>query len=186
MHLRFTGLVVLLVGCVTVAADTPGDGDSHRAAGADRDSSEASRGAGDPSPFAVVDLELVDPPYLVEVGTSEALSGRVLGAQDATVSVVSDRDGGLAAPILDAQQAFEVPLGDLSVGTHTLTLTAQSAIAGSDDEEILVLGVCQWPEIQTFDDPASLGGWRLFGNAAHDAGGWLEITGNAQSRSGHI
>lgn len=181
MEWRALGLI-LLGGCVTLTADKPGGADDT----GEVDSADSDAPRGDTFVSSRVSVEIIEPPYVVEEGTSEALAGQVLGPDDVVVDVVSDLDGALPSPALGTNQSFAVPLGALSPGNHALTVTATSPSSGASDEALVLLGVCTFPEVQTFDDASALGGWSLFGNAYLDAGGWLEITGNAGSRSGHI
>ncbi len=43
---------------------------------------------------------------------------------------------------------------------------------------------CDWSAVENFDVPNA--DWKLYGNATWDAGGWLELTGNMQTRKGAV
>ncbi len=170
------GTVGLVGGCRTQILG--GDTDTARGPADDSDGFTV-----DTSVAATMSLELLYPPYVMEVGEDVVLEGRIRGVDGPGFSASSDVDGPLSAT-LSADRAFAVPLDGLSAGNHVLTLTATHP-EHADVVEELYLGVCAWPEVETFDD-ASLAGWSLYGDAVWDAGGWLEITTNAQSKSGHI
>ncbi len=135
-------------------------------------------------------LKLINFPFLAEEGDpAEFVVGSVTSADDPldalTWSVSSSLDGPQPAPEWTQNDRFRWPTGSLSAGSHVVTFEVSDP-DGNKTDEILGLDICRWPALQDFNSNPIGAGWRAFGNATWDAGGWMEITGNAQSRAGSI
>lgn len=122
----------------------------------------------------------------VELGQTATVTAEVASTAPGAIAVTweSDVAGPLASGAPDPGGNAVLATPSLDAGWHHITLTAtqgpHTAIAETD------IGVCQWPALEDFASGASLNGWTLFGNAAWDPGGWLEITGAIQSSDGAI
>lgn len=135
-----------------------------------------------------VTAEITEIPWPIPVGESRVVRGVVGGdvAPDAlTVSWTSDLDGPQAAPGAGSTGGVTLDTSGLQAGIHQITLRAEAG-DGSFAEDTRPVEVCEWPPLETFDTDVVGDGWTVLGDAAWDAGGWLEITGNYQSRSGAI
>jgi hypothetical protein len=102
-----------------------------------------------------------------------------------TLTFTSDIDGDLIPPELAEDGTFVWNTEPLTAGMHTLTLTAFHPNGDPVSDEVQ-LGVCQWPAFQDFSTDPTGGDWMVFGDAHWEPQGWLEITGNVQSRAGSI
>lgn len=134
-------------------------------------------------------VKIVDQPLEMVVGdTSGLVKGRVTSdvwiGSDYTAAWTSSRDGDVGTMTIDADGKFSWNPSVLQAGHHELTLTVTSPSGESHSASIL-LDVCTFEPTEHFDSgiPA---GWRAYGNASWDPGGWLEVTGNYQSRAGSI
>lgn len=135
------------------------------------------------------EVRIVDQPLeLVAGDTSGLIRGKVISetwvAADYTATWRSDRDGELGPMTIDANGTFAWNPSALEAGHHKLTVTV-TAPSGEAHEASIFLDVCSFEPTEHFDAglPA---GWRAYGNASWDPGGWLEVTGNAQSRAGSM
>lgn len=173
----------LLLGCTTKLPDTTD-------ASEDSDPTD-SRPVDVPQDTAAeVELMVLDAPLANPVGTDEQpLHLRVVapGRDLATLRVHlgSDRDGDLGSAALDGQGELRWPLGALSVGEHLLQIEVRAAgeVLASG---IARVGLCAWPPLEDFATDVIGNGWTLYGDAAWDPGGWLEITGTETFRSGAL
>jgi hypothetical protein len=146
-----------------------------------------------PAGNAVLTVELEDPFDTYPVGESTpTLDGRVSISQGTlaavTLELISDIDGVVTPPELQADGSFQWSPAELSAGLHELTLTASHASAVRDAEDTVTLGICQWPAFEDFSTDPTLtnGDWTVYGDAYWDPQGWLEVTGNTTSREGQI
>lgn len=138
----------------------------------------------DTAPFArgpTVFVEAYDP--IQPVGELGPIVARVTGRGEVGLVVSSDRTGDVPVRV-EPDGSFRVDPAALPAGHHLLTFYGTDNTGTT--EETLYLGVCEWPPPQDFDSPIAGSGWTLYGDASQDPGGWLEITGNASARSGHI
>jgi hypothetical protein len=103
-----------------------------------------------------------------------------------TLTFTSDLDGALTPPELQPDGSFAWPTAELSAGVHRLTLQARHPGTNTRASAETDLGICQWPAFEDFTNDPTGGDWQVFGDAYWDPQGWLEITGNAQSRAGSI
>lgn len=105
--------------------------------------------------------------------------------EDLTFVVRSDRDGELPGPTIQPDGTFVWVTDVLSPGNHELTFVA-SAPDGTVGQASTELGVCEWPPLEDFNGGPPSQDWRLYGHATWDNRGWIEVTGNQQSRKGAI
>ncbi len=134
-------------------------------------------------------LEILDQPLEMVVGdTTGRVTGRVTSdtweAADYTATWKSSRDGDLGAMILDTDGTFEWSPAALAAGHHELTLKVR-APSGEVQSAVILLDVCNHEPIENFSSGVPAG-WRAYGNAGWDPGGWLEVTGNYQTRAGSL
>jgi len=136
-------------------------------------------------PEIEIDISWTEVMDLAEVGTLVSLVAHVESNNTAEMSYSwsSDKDGGLGGGSVPQS-------GDVSLNTDVLTLgwhQIEIAVDQGDSDEVASyeVGICKWPDMETFDvgTPA---GWTTFGDAYWDPGGWLEVTGNSASRAGQI
>lgn len=183
--------VVLMVGVVACApkplvVSTTGGGDS--ATPATTSGTPAGTPGGTPSTGATTDLSVAidDYSWVAEVGTVAYVAGTVTSDDAAAIALSwsSDRAGPLGGAPADPSGAFRFESTGLAPGWHVVTVEAAQGGAVATDE--VDVGICAWPPLEDFASGASIAGWTLFGNAAWDPGGWLEVTGNIQSSDGAI
>jgi hypothetical protein len=140
---------------------------------------------GDPELFA----RLVEPNWLHPEGEDRDLRGRVgsstYALTELTFDLHSDVDGPLVMPAVEDDGRFVFNTAALSPGVHQVTLTVRDP-DGVERVSTVQVEICTWPPTETFDTDVVGNGWTTFGDAHWDPGGWLEITGNAQSRAGSI
>lgn len=136
-----------------------------------------------------ITIVLLDRTGQIPVGESAVVSFRVQAegfqADDLEVTAVSDLDGPVAIPDLDNRGRFNLPTEGLSAGLHAVAIRATTPDGGSYTETFDV-PICEWPALQDFNANPIGAGWQAYGNAYWDPTGWLEITGNVQSRYGSI
>jgi hypothetical protein len=138
-----------------------------------------------------ITVELEDPVEQYPEGDLQPrLLGRVtvLGASrgDLVLTMTSDLDGVVSSPELLPDGRFEWSTHELQAGVHQLTLDVTHPGSGADGTDTVELGVCRWPAFEDFTTDPTGGDWTVFGDAYWDPQGWLEITGNAESRAGSI
>lgn len=134
-------------------------------------------------------VKIVDQPLEMVVGDTSGLvkgkvtSGTWLGS-DYTATWTSSRDGVVGTMTIADDGKFEWNPSVLAAGHHQLTLTVTAPTGESHSADIF-LDVCMFEPTEHFDAglPA---GWRAYGDAGWDPGGWLEVTGNYQSRAGSL
>ena len=104
---------------------------------------------------------------------------------EVTLTWTSSLDGPLHTEVLLQDGGTWFTTTDLSPGIHTITLTASH-----EDEDVAnittYIGICGWILIEDFESDLSEEQWRVYHNAYRDDRGWLELTGNATARKGHI
>jgi hypothetical protein len=101
------------------------------------------------------------------------------------VQWTSDVDGVLGTSIPDASGNVSLNLPKLSPGKHTISLSV-TELSGLQAVDSVDIGVCSWGTPDTFDTVVTGSKWKTYGDAYFDPGGWLEMTGNAQSKKGAI
>ncbi len=126
---------------------------------------------------------------VIESGKPVALAGIVTdtlySGADLKVEWASDIDGVLGTSIPDASGNVSLNLPKLSPGNHTISLSVtEPSDVGAQDT--ISLGICSWGTPDSFDTTVAGGKWKTYGDAYFDPGGWLEMTGNAQSKKGSI
>lgn len=104
---------------------------------------------------------------------------------DLTVSWTSDKDGLIGTSKADAQGVVKLSTAKLSPGKHLVQLEVKNP-QGVSAADAIGLGVCSWASPETFDTKLDGAKWKVSGDAYWDPGGWLEMTGNAQSKFGKI
>ena len=145
---------------------------------------------GDTARVGPLEVSLLEVPGdIPEVGTEAEILGQVLlrgrDLADVTLTISSSIDGDLEAPELGEAGTFRWSTSVLSAGEHNVRFTATDADGnvGFLDETVLI---CQWPPFEAFGQDVIGAGWLTFDDAHWNPGGWLEVTGNEQSRRGAI
>lgn len=131
-----------------------------------------------PLPAAV--FEFGNPVELAGVATDTlAMPGEMVATW------TSDKDGLLGTSKPDAAGVVKWTASKLSAGKHLIQLEAKNpqGVAAADT---VAIGVCAWASPESFDTKLDGAKWKIYGDAAWDPGGWLEMTGNAQSKFGKI
>jgi hypothetical protein len=173
-----------------VGADDHDAVDTDAARTADTDVYKPSE-TGDTARYDDLPIEIVDQPFRAAEGDAVVVTGKVdlgdIPASHVVLSVSSSIDGALPlSPTVDAKGRFTARIEGLSVGVHDVAFVATAEEEGRRGRVEARIGICEYPEAQTFDvDPLGQG-WQRFGDAYWDPRGWMEITGNAQSRAGSI
>ena len=143
-----------------------------------------------PSPPSIPVVSLDPVPGVIEVGTPVTVTGTVMDDGYAAEDLILSWESGLAGPLgagtgPDGSGAVSLTTDALTPGLHTITLTAtnpaQKQGFGSVD-----VGICEWAAPETFDADIQGAGWKIYDNAYWDPGGWLEMTGNSQTKKGSI
>ncbi len=131
-------------------------------------------------------VEVVDATWIAEVGSPASVLAEVRSSDPAPIEVrfTSDVSGLLDTVAPDAAGEALLVTDALPAGWHDIEVEAVQGAATAVD--LATLGVCAWPALEDFATGASVAGWTLFGNAAWDPAGWLEITGNIQFSDGAI
>lgn len=101
------------------------------------------------------------------------------------LAVASSINGSLGIIHPDATGAFTLPLTGLRPGRHTLSVRAV-ALDGLERTASVVFGICADDTVIDFTSDLDPAEWLVRGDATRDPGGWLELTGLAQSRAGSI
>lgn len=112
-------------------------------------------------------------------------SDTLFAEAELTATWISSKDGVLWQGPVGADGQVKVTGVVLSPGPHQLTFEAANPTGVSAQTSVSV-GVCSWGSPQSFDTKLDGAKWQIFGDAYWDAGGWLEMTGNAQSKFGKI
>lgn len=191
--MRVHVLVLLTAGCVVQSTSEIKIGDE---VGAETDlpatetDTEEPPAPTDDTGVGTFTLEVVENPEIVELGhDSPPILLRVTGVErpeELLFAVTSDRDGDLPPPVWDAaERRFVLTTETWSAGFHVATVTAV-APDGKQASVPVEVGICSWPPLEDFSTSVIGNGWIVFGDATWDASGWLEITGNAQSRAGAL
>lgn len=189
----FAWLSTLVVACTTPPpaadkADTGGETAATEDTPVPEDTPIPDTGPTIDTDLEPLGLVLVEAPDIVPVGDLLEIIVQVTGApgEDVTITVSDDTSGALGDMLwVPNYQGFQWGSNTLTAGEHTLTLTA-TALDGREATLELPIGLCEWPAVETFDTNALSKDWVAFGDASWDPQGWLEITGNAQSRAGSI
>jgi hypothetical protein len=86
-------------------------------------------------------------------------------------------------PTEDGEVSFST--STLNNGTHSITLVATQ---GEDTlaSATVFIGICGWDMLEDFDAPLDQTLWKTYHNATQDPRGWLELTGNAIGKKGHM
>ena len=136
-----------------------------------------------------VDVELEPVTDIIEVGTDSEIIASVTATEydlsEIEVTWKSSLDGTLGQSAPDTSGRARMSTAVLSPGWHDLTVEVRNP-AGRYDEDTEAVGICEWAAAHDFDTNISGSGWQIFGDAYWDPGGWLEMTGNSQSRQGAI
>lgn len=119
------------------------------------------------------------------VDLAGAASDTVFANDQLTVTWTSSVDGVLWQGPLGADGQTLVKGVVLSPGAHQIALEVANP-TGVSAQAAVGVGVCSWQTPQSFDTQLDGAKWQIFGDAYWDAGGWLEMTGNAQSKFGKI
>ncbi len=126
---------------------------------------------------------------IVEFGKPLVLAGTATDTlftpTELTVQWASNVDGELGTSVPDASGNVSLNLTKLSSGPQTISLTVSDP-SGSMNIDTVDIGVCAWGKPDTFDTVVTGGKWKTYGDAYFDPGGWLEMTGNVQSKKGAI
>lgn len=144
-----------------------------------------------PPPKGVPSAKITAPPAgtVIESGKPVELAGiasdTLAAAAALTVVWSSDKDGVLGTSKPDAQGVVKLSVPKLSAGKHLIQLEVKNpqGIAATDSVSI---GVCAWAKPESFDTKVDGAKWKIYGDAFWDPGGWLEMTGNEQSKFGKI
>ena len=106
-------------------------------------------------------------------------------ADPVTLTWASSVEGTLHThtPTEDGEVSFST--STLSNGTHTITLVATQ---GEDTlaSATAFVGVCGWDMLEDFDSPLDRTLWKTYHDATQDPRGWLELTGKAIGKKGHM
>ena len=175
---------------VADAADAPG-ADAADGADASVDVADVPPADINTNPKGVPSAHITSPASgaVVEDGKPVALAGTATDSLYAsgqlTAVWTSDVDGVLGTSTPDAAGNVTLNVPKLSPGQHTISLTV-TELSGLQAVDSISLGVCSWGQPDTFDTAVTGGKWKVYGDAYFDPGGWLEMTGNAQSKKGAI
>lgn len=101
-----------------------------------------------------------------------------------TAQWISDLDGYLGDATFD-EGATSLLVEELGPGRHLVSLEVTLSTGATVFGDINV-GVCGWPDTETFDAPLVPSRWQVLGDAARDERGWLEMTGDIRARKGAI
>jgi hypothetical protein len=129
------------------------------------------------------------PGAVVELGKPVELAGIVSDSlappADLLATWTSDKDGLIGTSKPDAAGVVKWTAAKLSPGKHLIQLEAKNpqGVAAAD---AVALGICAWASPESFDTKLDGAKWKIYGDASWDPGGWLEMTGNAQSKFGKI
>ncbi len=143
------------------------------------------------TPPPTIPAVTLDPvPGLVEVGTPVTITGLVTDDGYPADALTLSWESGLTGPLgagegPDDAGAVSLTTDALSPGVHTITLTATNPAQKQGFASVDV-GICEWAAPETFDADIQGAGWKIYDNAYWDPGGWLEMTGNSQSKKGSI
>jgi hypothetical protein len=134
-------------------------------------------------------VEITPVADVVEQGLDETVEGTVVATvydmSEIDARWVSSIDGLISEVQPDSSGLTTMSTAALSAGWHDITLEVTNP-AGQYDEDTELVGICEWADPHSFDTNISGSGWQIFGDAYWDTGGWLEMTGNMQSKHGAI
>ncbi len=188
---RFLALVLVLSGCTGKGGgSTVSESGVPTSAGTQTTPATGTSTTSTTTPTGTASSALTatitDWPIIVETGDMVVVQGEVLSTDPGaiTASWSSDLDGSLGPAPIGGSGDVGLATDALSLGWHKIALTADQG--ANHAEDVVDVGICAWPPLEDFSTGASINGWTLFGNAAWDPGGWLEITGNIQSSDGAI
>ena len=126
---------------------------------------------------------------VVEAGQLVDLAGAASDTVFANTELVavwsSSLDGELGKGPLQADGTTKLTGVALSPGQHQIVLEVLNPTKVSAQTSIAI-GVCSWSEPVSFDTQLDGAKWQIYGDAYWDAGGWLEMTGNAAGKFGKI
>lgn len=173
-----------MLGALTVGCSQPNpqitDTDSPPTTGPTQGTGSGTSGSGTMTGSTsgeAIEVQITEFQWINEFGLDVELTAEVVAPDPASVQLdwSSDLDGPLGSSTVDAYGSSVFIATGLSPGWHELTVDATSGNGtGSDVAEV---GVCLWPEVETFDTAASLNNWSVYGTAHWDPSGWLEVTG---------
>ena len=113
------------------------------------------------------------------------LRGDAIDFSTFDLAIASSINGSLGIIHPDAAGAFSLPLVGLRPGRHTLSVRAV-ALDGLERTASVLFGICPDDTILDFTADLDPTQWLVRGDTTRDSGGWLELTGLAQSRAGSI
>lgn len=188
MNLRVLAVAALLACGPKSVLEPPGgeETDTPQTGTSGTGTTGTGTGTGGTTSDTPLEIAILDSSWVTEVGQFASVRASVTSPEPEPISVVfrSDLDGVLGSATPDGADEVVLQSDVLSPGWHEI---AVEATQGSYVEtETSLIGVCEWPGLEDFATGASINGWTLFGNAAWDPGGWLEVTGNITSSDGAI
>lgn len=181
-----------------VATDASDSGEDSSETDATDTSEDAAADAGDTGADAEPDVPIRPP--LIEVTAPDDRSSVAFGEPvtfaatlqfvppDATVvsaQWISDLDGFLGDASFDDEGATSLVVEELGPGRHLVSLEVLLSTGATVFGDVNI-GVCGWPDAETFDAPLVPSRWRVLGDAVRDPRGWLEMTGDVRARKGAI
>ena len=92
-------------------------------------------------------------------------------------TLTSSADGLMGAGSVSPEGVVEFVTSTLSPGPHIVTLNIDTPTLPQAAEATVTLKICAVMTPDDFDADIEAAGWKLYGNAYWDEGGWLELTG---------
>tara|TARA_B100000029_G_scaffold385551_1_gene381245 strand:+ start:649 stop:1992 length:1344 start_codon:yes stop_codon:yes gene_type:complete len=145
---------------------------------------------GPPLSELTVTITEPDPVEVSELGTEITFTAVVQDSQYLASSLeavwASNIDGALNVQVPAEDGTVSFSTSSLSAGMHLITVTVLNP-QGQTASDSLDQPICSWAQpTESFDTNIEGTGWKIYGDAFWDPGGWLDMTGNLTSKKGAI
>ena len=143
-----------------------------------------------PPSVLTVEIMAPDPALVLELGTEITFEAVAVDSQYLTSALeavwTSNIDGALNIQVPAEDGTLSFSTSSLSAGMHLITVTVVNP-QGQTASDSLDQPICSWAQpTESFDTNLEGTGWKIYGDAFWDPGGWLDMTGNLTSKKGAI
>ncbi len=137
----------------------------------------------------VISITAPSPGEFVAQAKATVFAAAIAGAASPTdleVQWTTDEGAWLGNSKVNASGKSTFSTAGLPQGTHAITATIVNSQGVCSSGATVKIAVCKGEILDSFDSPLTGTAWITALDASWDPGGWIELTGNAQSKHGAI